>query len=243
MDIIFHIIMKRLLLIAVIIATCILLTASTPMENTNSTPHVVISGEVWLLTETGEKLFLLPDSYYARINNLDESYYYVTFNGVNGKVNKNIVSTTGYHTTAQGTMCDINVASEYAEFVSINLKSRPDLSSENVTSVPINEPFTFLGVYPAEDGRWYYVKYAEYYGYLKQERTTMPSYEVTPFVPETLPVVAPEETPSEEDNSEPEPLDSNLKIIIIVGLAVPAVFLVILLFKNNNKKERYYRDE
>lgn len=235
--------MKRLLLIVVITVICILLTASTPTENTNSTPHVIISGEVWLLTETGERLFLLPDSYYARINNLDESYYYVTFNGVNGKVSKNIVSTTGYHTTAQGTMRDINVASEYAEFVSINLKALPDLSSQNVTAIPISEPFTFLGIYPSEDGVWYYVKYAEYYGYLKQERTTMPTYQVTPFVPETLPVSAPEEEVEKENNNEPLPLDTNLKIIIIVGLAVPALFLVILLFKNNNKKERYYRDE
>ncbi|MBR2479785.1 MAG: hypothetical protein IKB56_00580, partial [Clostridia bacterium] len=62
----------------------------------NSTPHVVIEADIWLYDDKGEKIFMLPKSYYARINNLDDTYYYVTFNGVAGKIKKNEVRAVGY---------------------------------------------------------------------------------------------------------------------------------------------------
>ena len=45
------------------------------------TPFVVIEKDVWLLREDGERLFLLPETYYAPLVGIDETYYEVTFNG------------------------------------------------------------------------------------------------------------------------------------------------------------------
>lgn len=208
------------------------------------TPHIAVSGDVWLLNGEGSRLFMLPDTYYARINNLDESFYYVTFNGVSGKVDKNTVSAIGYHTTAPGTMRDITISSDYAEFTAINLKAKPDLGAENSAEVPVGQSITFLGEYPAESGIWYYVKYEQFYGYIRADRTSMPVMEIPVFVPEEPPEAetsAPE-TPSgdETDKTVLDVLDDKeLKIVIIVGLAVPAVAVVILLFRSRGgKKER-----
>src|SRR5690554_1671709 len=89
-----------------------------------TTPHIVIEGEVWLLDiESGKRLFLLPDTYYAAIKNMDENFYYVTFNGVEGKVEKQLVSTVGYHTQAAGTMQELKVHPQYGDFVTIALKT------------------------------------------------------------------------------------------------------------------------
>jgi|AGTN01.1.fsa_nt_gi hypothetical protein len=205
------------------------------------TPHVVISGEIWLMDENGNKIFLLPDTYYARINNLDDNYYYITFNGVPGKVSKNVVSTVGYHTTAKGTSFDIQVSPDYSEFVGINLKSSPSLSANNVVVIPTSDYFTFIGEYPSSEGEWYYVKYNQYYGYIRQERTTAPVLNIETFTPEA----APANNDPGGSNSDPgkgilSGIDQKgLRIIIIVGLAVPAILIIFLIFRPSKNKKYY----
>lgn len=212
-----------------------------------STPHVVISGEVWLLGENGNKLFLLPDTYYARINNLDEAYYFITFNGVSGKVSKNVVSTTGYHTTATGTTAELQVSSDYLEFVSINLKSEPSVAAANVAAMPVTDSFTFIGEYPTGDGSWYYVKYNQFLGYIRSDRTNIPDITISAFVPEAAPADPVSAEPEKEGNPVTDlfnGLEGNtVRIIVIVALAVPALILIFILFRpKKGKKEKYYED-
>jgi hypothetical protein len=207
-------------------------------------PHVVISGEVWMLDETGAKLFLLPDTYYARINNIDEQYYYIHFNGINGRVTRDIVSTTGYHTLAKGTTLTMGIRHEYNEFESIYLKKTPSVIAENVISIPTNESFTFIGEYPtAKEGVWYYIKYNQYYGYIKSTRTDIEKMTYEVFVPEISAVMAPdEEETSEGSEKKKAALEGNaLKIVIIIGLSVPAILIILLLFKPGRKR-KYYED-
>lgn len=242
--------MKKFIFLLPVLLMAIPLVCLLPaksMAEATSTPHIVVSGDVWLLSESGEKLFLLPDTYYARINNLDENYYYVTFNGVNGKVVKTAVSTVGYHASATGTTRDMTISGEYSEFVAINLKKAPDIGAENACQVPLGETITYIGSYPTDGALWYYAQYNGSYGYVKAERTSMTTVSIPAFVPETLPV---EETPEADDTDKTvlDKLDdTELKIVIIVGLAIPAVAVVVLLFrpaitKRRNKKETYYDD-
>ena len=199
----------------------------------SDTPHIVIEGETWLYDEKGEKIFLLPITYYARINNLDEVYYYVTFNGVHGRVKKNEVRAVGYNYSVPSSAQDLTLKEEYADFSGIELKKYPDLSAETITSIPSKSTFTFLGKYPTASGeKWYYVRYENSLGYVKAERTNAPDLNIPDFVPEI------ESSSNTEDGDEileeevVKSLDSTeLKIIIIVGLAVPAVAIVVLLFK------------
>lgn len=213
-----------------------------------STPHIVVSGEVWLLNESGEKLFLLPDTYYARINNLDDAYYYVTFNGVSGKVSKNVVSTTGYHTTALGTSTEMQIDSKYVEFVSINLKSQPNVASDNVIALPVTDSFTFIGQYPTSDGMWYFVKYNQYCGYIRSERTSVPDIKIAAFRPEVEPTQNTPETPPQE---KPDGISqffnglegNTLRVVVIAALAVPAIIVIFVLFRpKKGRKEKYYEN-
>lgn len=223
-----------LLLFLLICLTCISPMPPIAYAQSKSTPHVKITGDVWLLGNDGNKLFLLPDTYYAEIDNLDETYYYISFNGVSGKVQRPIVSTVGYHEKAPGTMQDLKIADSYAEFDAINLKSRPDLSADNVTTMPIKDSFIFLGRYPAEDSLWYYVKYNQFYGYIKASRTSVTDITFEPFTPApnnseevSLPASTPKKSVLDGLGSE----NSTLRIIIIVGLAVPAILIIFLIFK------------
>ena len=192
---------------------------------TNATPHVVIDDSVWLYDEKGDKIFLLPESYYARINNLDEVYYYVTFNGVAGKVKKNKVRAIGYEFTATGTQTDLNVANEYTDFSGIQMKKSPDSKGENTLVIPTNATFTFLGVYPTESGEtWYYVRYENSLGYVRDKWVT--EVKISPFTPE----IVTSSTPQESGEIEETELSNEVKIIVVVGLVVVGIGTVALLF-------------
>lgn len=228
--------MKKLTILYLLILALISAGSPTAFAATG-TPHIIIDGEVWLLDDGGNRLFLLPDTYYAKINNLDDTYYYVTFNGVSGKVSKNVVTTTGYHTTAPGTSAEIKVNDNFSDFVSISLKAAPSSAAQNIAAVPTPDAFTFLGHYPTQtEGVWYYCKYGDYYGYIKQDRTTMTELNIGTFVPE-----APQET--EEKDPPKNLLDGlegkELRILIIIGLAIPAVLIIFLLFRPQRNRKYY----
>lgn len=196
----------------------------------NSTPHVVIEADIWLYDDKGEKIFMLPKSYYARINNLDDTYYYVTFNGVAGKIKKNEVRAVGYEFQATGTTADLTISSDYADFYGLQLKKHPDTQADNALTIPMNATFTFIGKYPSGTGEtWYYVKYENTLGYVKANRTSAPDLEIPLFTPEVSASPVPEE--EEKKDSIISSIDSTeLKIIIIAGLAIPAVAIVVLIF-------------
>jgi hypothetical protein len=205
-----------------------------------STPHVVIEGEVWLLDSQGSRLFLLPETYYAKIDNMDNDFYFITFNGISGKVGKNLVSTIGYHTQASGTMQELRIDPQYYDFKTIALKSSMDGGEEIL--LPVNDSFIFLGEYPLTE-MWYCIRYNDKIGYIKAARTTAPNIQIPVFKPEQ-----PQQPNTSGGGSEiidtPKEKASLLRILIIAGLCVPAVILIFLLFKPQKpRKRRYYYDE
>ena len=201
-----------------------------------STPHVIITENVWLCSSSGDRLFLLPNTYYAEITGMDETFYFVTFNGVSGRVEKNEVTTVGYHTKADGTMRDMKVDEAFSEFPTINLKSRPDLASTNLVAMPTNANFTFVGRFPLEKELWYAVRFDQYFGYIRAARTNIKDITFEDFKPQEAPVIA---NPVDESNGSGSEIlkgdgttsSSTLKIILVVGLIVPAVLIVFLVFK------------
>lgn len=212
-----------------------LLVPTAPAHaETASTPHIVITENVWLCSSSGDRLFQLPNTYYAEITGMDETFYFVTFNGVAGRVEKSEVTTVGYHTKADGTMRDMKVDEAFSEFPSINLKSRPDLSSTNLVAMPTTANFTFVGRFPLEKELWYAVRFDQYFGYIRASRTNVKDVTFDDFVPQEAPVIA---NPVEDPNgnapsvSDGSSSATTLKIVLVVGLIVPAVLIVFLIFK------------
>lgn len=203
-------------------------------------PYIVIGENVWLLKkETGTRLFLLPETYYARVDNLDDEFYYVSFNGIAGKVDRTSVSSVGYHAEAPGTICELRIDAKYSFFTEIRLKGSMDGGSPDATA-PVSGSFLFLGKYPTDADLWYYVRYEDVCGYLKAEFTTAPDLTFPVFVPEQKPVEEDPVTPQKEDEQ-----DKNLvKILVISGLSVAAVVLLIVLFRPRKKgAHRYYYED
>lgn len=237
--------MKKIVIVFVLIL--INLSLITPFATAYAVdfPYIVIDGEVWLLNVTsGNRIFQLPDTYYAKIDNLDDNYYYVTFNGISGKVEKTLVSTIGYHTTATGTIQDLQVGEKYRVFTGIKLKSTMDSGGTDI-EVPTSGSLIFLGKYQSTD-LWYYVQYNEVYGYIRAEFTNQPNITIPKFVPEEEPVTV-DGDDNTDDNTETESglMSTDLtKILIISGLSLVLVILIIIIFRpNKNKKNRYYYEE
>lgn len=232
-----------LIIISIIIASTFTLTVcpvAASFALAVDMPYVIIGENIWLMNkETGGKLFLLPETYYARVDNLDENYYYVTFNGVSGKVDKNSVSTIGYHTEASGTVQELRIDPKYNYFTEIKLKSSMDGASEDLPA-PVSASFIFLGKYPLTD-MWYYVKYNDICGYIRAEFTTNPDISIPAFVPEEKP-----QEPTVDEPAAEQPKDNAklVKILVITGLSVALVVLLILLFRPKKKgvNKYYYED-
>ena len=202
-------------------------------------PYIVIGDNVWLLDRTGgNRLFLLPSTYYARVDDIDEEYYYVTFNGVSGKVDRMAVSTIGYHTEAAGTMREIRIDLKYSYFTEIKLKSSLDGGVDY--PVPVSASLVFLGKYHTDTDLWYYVKYNEYCGYIKAEFTTDPDITIAPFVPEEKPGITDPGPAKVEEKGNAD----LIKILVITGLSVAMVILLIIIFRPRKKgvNKYYYED-
>ena len=200
------------------------------------TPYVVIDKDVWLLDEDGERLFLLPETYYAPLVGIDETYYAVTFNGIAGKIQKASVSVTGYHQEATGTAQTLRISEKYSSFTALRIRSAPGGPiEEDAPAVPVGEPFTYLGVYPTAEGDWYYVCYGDAYGYVSADFCDK-KIEVQPFIPEEKQT---EEKADELPDEKKE--DDLLKVLVIAGVAVTiVVLLLVVLIPRKGKKTRYY---
>ena len=231
--------MKRRFFFIILIATMLL---SVPANNVCAyavdKPYVVIGESIWLLDRsTGQRIFLLPETYYARVDDIDGEYYYVTFNGVAGKVDRSLVSSIGYHTEATGTMQEIRIDQKYSYFTEIKLKSSLDGTGEEIL-VPTDASLVFLGKYPTDSELWYYVGYNGSCGYVKAEFTSVKDIVIVPFVPEEKPAEYTPEEPKKKDNAE------LVKILIITGLSVSVAVLLIIIFHPRKKgvNKYYYED-
>lgn len=241
---------------ATLILLLMLAITFCPLENIfvaealTETPHIVVSSnEVYLQSLTGEKVFLLPESYYAEINNMDLEYYYVTFNNVSGKVLRTAVTTTSYHTEAKGSTAVLTFSDLSQDFDTISLRSAPDPLSVSVVSMPTSASFTFIGKYPTETSLWYYVRYGMDYGYVKAEHTRELDLIISAFQPETPPVT---DVSTGVDDATPDgelsiPFDMGgnvLRILLIVGICIPAVLIVFLIFRpKRSRKSKYHFDD
>ncbi len=222
-----------------LVAFCLLFApAETRSCYAQDAPYIVIGENVWLLDKQGEKLFLLPETYYAPIEGIDETYYTVVFNGVTGKVARNVVSVTGYGDKASETLQLLHISEKYASFTGLKLKVSPDGKEEGENFVPVGEAFTYLGSYPTGENVWYYVCYGDKYGYVLSDfcdkKAEIPVFE--PIKKEE------EEKENGQDETMPKTKDDNLlKILVISGVAVTVVvLLLVLILPRKGKKTRYY---
>lgn len=227
-------------IVAIVIAFFLCFFAYAPTKAyAVSTPYAVIGEDVWMMNEEGNKLFLLPATFYAKIERMDDNYYYIVFNGVSGKIPKGSVSVVGYDKPVKDTQKIIRIAETYSVFTELKMKTVIAGEGAEEIAVPTTEPLTYVGSYKLGEQVWYYVSYAGMYGYVLNTYTDTPVMGTETFVPEKEP-----ETEEEKDDSftEEKKEEPNLvKILVISGVSAAALILVIILFlPRKNKKHKYY---
>ncbi|MGI6701022.1 MAG: hypothetical protein ACOX3U_00920 [Christensenellales bacterium] len=199
-----------------------------------------------------DKEFIVPKTYYLLHDGepaASNNYYYVIYNGVKGRVSKSSVSA----------LTTLDIEDPYytatlklnASELFLNTYSSP--SSKSTVIFPINnytDEMEYLGYMPdLEDGEviWYYVRFlvgTEYKtGYVLATKTDNPG--LVSNIPDhpsyESPSPSPSSSPSPSDNSPGEPSNNLLRVILILGISIPAVIVVFLLFKPAKRGGRNYR--
>jgi hypothetical protein len=202
---------------------------------------------------TDDKKFTVPSTYYLTYVGEPPTgdYYRVSYNGLDCKVKKSDVDsrqtldlTTPHYTT------ELSIGSGVS-FIDIYPLPTTN-STRDFTFNVLNDPsLIYYGYMFDEDSAeivWYYVGYTvgenNYKGYVLASVTDQPALITTiPDNPEYEEEnISPSPSPSNEGNETPTDPSSNLlKVLLIIGISVPAVIVVALLFRPAGKKNSHYR--
>lgn len=201
-------------------------------------------------TETinDDKEFIVPKTYYLLKTGEQpsQSYYYVEYKGIKGKVKKDSLTAPRSLEIEKPYYEDTLQINTSLSFVLI-YSAPSNLSTLDYTFNRSNNPtFDFIGIMPDKDDTdkiWYYVSYtkdeANMTGYILSADTDKPNLaaSITPH-PDSLknstsPSPSQSNKPSENDPNEPS--NDLLRIILILGISVPAVIVVFLLFRPSRK--------
>ncbi len=195
-----------------------------------------------LLNGTEIKLFEIPSTYYFDVTEIDGDVFYIKYNGLDDlyvKDASNFVSLTDADKEPLGGFTiDLSLSSDASFYV----KGRSGFTTKTLT--PAEAPaITFIGKGEYDGTSCIYVRCGGEYGYIptsclktKDGGVAMTDY-IIDLHPNYRPTVVPDKT-VETKAADPNKLT---RIILIVGIVVPALVIVLLLFKPS-KKGRYDYD-
>jgi len=172
--------------------------------------------------------FYLPLGTYAkRLDSSRTNHYEVSYNGIHGYVKKTEIADTLYTDIAQpysNTAITLNSSAKVY---------RDEINSADNFLLPSGDTLMYIGKIISGTGTiWYAVKRSD-------------SVDHIYFVKESE-VYTPQSEPENEDTQPAEaPQGDAVKILLIIGIVIPAVIIVFLLFKPR-KRKRYsarYMDE
>jgi len=197
--------------------------------------------------------FIIPKTYYLLHDGeqlTSNNYYYVVYNGIHGKVLKSDVSELVTADVETPYYSETLTISDTKEFIIIYAEPS-QMSDMNYTFNKFNNPsLEYFGymVDPDDDTKiWYYIKYnngtADQMGYVLASFTDKAElYSQIPNHPDYNENTSPSPSPSSPAVNNPEePTNNLLRVILILGISVPAVIVVFLLFKPGKRSRSYRR--
>ena len=194
-------------------------------------------------------LFYLIKSYYVLGEVYNEEFYAVTYQDKSA----DYVKLNGYVK-----ITDVTEASTthplYPSIAiqplgkNVLMSEEPFSLSTNVLAVYRGDVMYAYGVYPTENGNYWYVCKRNNLGYVKEDEVVLPEIPLhhDPLPAEEQP---PEITPP-TDTQEPSvlpTLDTKMQVALVIAILIPTMFLVWMLFKPQKKSEekqqhsRYYQ--
>jgi hypothetical protein len=202
------------------------------------------------------QLFNLPQTYYVKLKRVlsDGTTYLVEYNGITGKVANGATSLSPVSSS------DLYIVAETNAYLSLTLALANDadftpvddfFSVGSVTTVSKTETltFTYFGSFTLDTTSVAFVKNNETseLGYIatsnlvtNQSRIALADYEI-PLHLNSRPVVTNpiDETP-EETEVEPSNDNKAVRTLLIVGIVIPALIIIFLLFKPAKRKNYDY---
>jgi len=241
--------MKRIILCFLLI--CFLMTCFTfnpVMASAEEEVYLLIDRDnVYLYADSYKKppLFILPTTYYVKvIESLDEYYYLVEYNGIQGLVKSSEVSSKTETNVHDPYYTSLNISAH----ISTHLYKRPSFAdAEDSGIVAYGLSLTYLGKISGEKGTygtstWFAVLYSGSIYYIHSamtENLDLLEKSISPH-PNSL-----SSTPSEESSKTSEKKDPDssssvdiVRILLIVGMFVPIVIILVVLFRPKRKRSR-----
>ena len=208
----------------------------------NGTYRAASDVDVYLISTAGAVLFTIPSTYYFDITDYSDGKYAITYNGVSGlfiKTDANVARLTDADKEPRGGFSLELVLANDSDFYK---QGSFGFKKESVT--PDNSPaITFIGKGEHDSKVCAYVRYGSDFGYIpyanlktKDGGVAMSDY-IIDLHPNYRPNVVTDKN-TEKKASDPNKLT---RPILIVGIVVPALVIVLLLFKPS-KKGRYDYD-
>ena len=215
---------------------------STSQTFENGTYRAASDIDVYLISNASAVLFTIPSTYYFDITDYSDGKYAITYNGVSGlfiKSDANVARLTDADKEPRGGFSLELVLANDSDFYK---QGSFGFKKESVT--PDNSPaITFIGKGEYDGTSCIYVRCGGEYGYIPTSclKTKDGGVAMTDYIIDLHPNYRPTVVP--DKNVETKAADPNklTRIILIVGIVVPALVIVLLLFKPS-KKGRYDYD-
>lgn len=195
-------------------------------------------------TENNNAYFKLPNTYFVKFNStFDENFLNVTYRDFTGYVLKSdVVAVYSIPEIPFETNRIFNIQG----VANLVIRSAPNTQSEYLGTIPFNATdITYFGEIEGEQANlglsniWYFCRYKSFEqgiitGYIYAPLTTG----LTEFVPNTEEVLT-EPTQNANSNSVLAPeLKTGSNLILILCLTVPAILLLILVFRPEKRKKK-----
>lgn len=213
---------------------------------------------VKLLNTLEEEIFELPNGFYVEyLEPFTKSFYKVKYHGcegivpvsaLNGNAKKTDSSSPDYfdynfYANKKQEAIFAVKANETASMKASASPSAADVKS-NLTSA---SSITFIGAKIGDlyqtSTLWYYVLCDGVYGYIPALQTNNVNLDIAEFIkdkPVINPIDPDDGNTTNPTDPETPPTNNLLRILLIIGITIPAIIIVILLFKPvKNKKGRY----
>lgn len=221
--------------------------------------YTVVNEEVYFFNEDNKALFIIPKTYYLLKNGqpLTGDYYRAIYNGVDGKILKTSVTDATVLSIDEPYFTQTLSIASGKTFILVH-PTPSALAEELIYINNTTTTFEFLGLMNDSDttktDKWYYVRYnTNKYGYIIPSDTNNTEL-LTTIAPHANSLVNPSPSPSVSPSPNPnapvEPTNNLLRVLLILGISVPAVIVVFLLFRpshskgaNRRPRDRDYYDD
>ncbi|MBQ2715004.1 MAG: hypothetical protein IJF76_05200 [Clostridia bacterium] len=258
---------KFSLMILVVILTLSAFVVGASADTTNTDKYLKITNQNTVLMHSEipnaeGSLFTIPQNCYVKLLSFApdaNDNYWVEYNGVKGYVSASSLSTP--IETVTGVVDPYHQSVLIHSKINGNLKTYPTVTSGNGRAISVNDTLSLIGTFTDSSNRlWLYVcrdaggsttADTQDFGCILSTDTTYDA-SVHQLLPPVYPFGEPVEPEkplqpgvqdNENQNTTSEPTNNLVRVLLIIGICIPAIIIVALIFKPVRPESARYATE